>query len=68
MTRVTFTISDMHCSNCVMRLEEIEDLEGIQQATASYRTQKMEVDYDETRVSVEEIMTAIRKKGYEPKL
>lgn len=68
MAKITFTISDMHCSNCAMRLEEIEDLAGIHRATASYRSQKMEVDYDETRLTVEEIMAAIREKGYEPSL
>ncbi|NPV76311.1 MAG: hypothetical protein HPY59_08025 [Anaerolineae bacterium] len=67
MAKVTFTIADMHCSNCVMRLEGIEDdLPGVHRATASYRSQKMEVEYDETLVTVEEIAAAIRKKGYEP--
>lgn len=67
MAKVTFTIADMHCSNCVIRLEGIEDdLPGVRRATASYRSQKMEVDYDERLVAVEEIMAAIREKGYEP--
>jgi len=67
MARVTFTIADMHCSNCVMRLEGIEDdLPGVRRATASYRSQTMEVEYDETLVTTEEIAAAIRKKGYEP--
>lgn len=67
MDRVTFIIAGMHCSNCVMRLEEIEDdLPGVHRATASFRRQKMEVEYDETLVTIEEITAAIREKGYEP--
>ncbi|MCC6147503.1 MAG: heavy-metal-associated domain-containing protein [Anaerolineaceae bacterium] len=67
MDRVTFTITDMHCPNCVMRLEGIEDdLPGVHRATASYRSQTMEVEYDEALVTVKEIASAIRDKGYEP--
>jgi copper chaperone CopZ len=65
MTKKTFKISDMHCSSCPMRLEGIEDmLPGIKQVRASYQKQNMEVEFDEGKVSEEQILGAIKKLGY----
>ena len=56
----------MHCSNCSMRLESIEDeLDGIKEINASYHKQQMIVEFDETLVSKEQIIAAAKKKGYE---
>ena len=56
----------MHCSNCSMRLESIEDdFPAIKQINASYHKQQMTVEYDDTRLTIDEIIAAARKKGYE---
>jgi copper chaperone CopZ len=66
MQKVQFHIPDMHCSNCVMRLESIEDeLPGILSIQASYHSGKMDVAYDEQAVDLEGILNAIRQKGYQ---
>ena len=66
MAKQVFRVTDMHCSACVMRLEGIEDeLAGVRRITASYRKQQMEVDYDETRVTEEQIIAAARAHGYQ---
>ena len=66
MVKKVFRVPDMHCSACVMRLEGIEDeLVGIRRITASYRKQQMEVEYDETRVTDQQIMAAAQKHGYQ---
>ncbi len=66
MAKKIFRVPDMHCSACVMRLEGIEDeLVGIKRVTASYRQQQMEVEYDETQVSDQQIIAAAKKHGYE---
>ena len=65
MLKQVFRVTDMHCSNCVMRLEGLEDdLPGVQRVRASYHKQQMEVEYDESRLSAEQIVAAIRKLGY----
>jgi copper chaperone CopZ len=62
----TFNVPDMHCTNCSMKLESIEDeLAGIREIDASYHKQQMVVEYDETRVTVGEIIAAAKKKGYQ---
>jgi copper chaperone CopZ len=66
MQRVTFTIPNMHCPACVIHLQELEDeLPGISFIQASYRTQRMEVEYDESLVSEAEIRQSVGKLGYE---
>jgi copper chaperone CopZ len=63
----TFKVPDMMCSNCAMHLEGLEDeLEGIKRISASYKKQTLEVDFDETRLTVEKIIEAAHEIGYHP--
>ena len=49
-----------------MRLESIEDdLPGIKEINASYHKQQMVVEFDETAVTDEQILAAVKKKGYQ---
>jgi P-type Cu+ transporter len=60
-----FLVPDMTCSNCVTRLEGLtDDLPGVSRITASYKKLEMEVEYDETRLSVEDIIAAVTAIGY----
>ena len=69
MLKQTFKILDMHCTNCPMILEGIEDdLPGIKQVSASYARGTMEVEFDERVLTVEQILAAISNKGYQAKL
>ena len=66
MRKQTFNVPDMHCSNCSMKLESIEDeLAGVKEINASYHKQQMIVEYDEARITVEQIIAAAKKKGYQ---
>jgi copper chaperone CopZ len=66
MLKKTYHIPDMQCPNCSMILEGIEDiLPGIKQISASYHKLQMVVEYDETKVSEEQIIAAVKKKGYQ---
>ncbi len=66
MQKKTFKILDMHCSNCPMILESIEDdLVGVKQISASYARGTMVVEFDENLLNVEQILAAIEKKGYQ---
>lgn len=66
MIKQTFKIPDMTCSNCAMKLESLEDsLEGVKEINASYHRLEMVIEYDETKLSVEQIIAAVKKKGYQ---
>jgi copper chaperone CopZ len=66
MAKQLFRVADMHCSACVMRLEALEDeVPGVNRVTASYRKQQMIVEYDETVLTPQEIIAAVKQRGYE---
>jgi len=61
----TFKVNDMHCANCVMTLEAIEDdLDGVLRIEASYRKGEMIVAYDDGLVNEEQILEAVAARGY----
>lgn len=69
MKTIDLVIKDMHCPNCVMTLQGLEDdLEGVLAVDASYRDQRAKVRFDETRVEVGAILAAIQALGYTPEL
>lgn len=66
MIKKTFKVPDMSCTNCAMKLESLEDtLDGVQEINASYHKLQMVVVYDETRLTDEQIIAAVKKKGYQ---
>jgi copper chaperone CopZ len=66
MITKTFKIPDMSCTNCAMKLESLEDtLDGVREINASYHRLQMTVEYDETKLSEELIIAAVKKKGYQ---
>lgn len=65
MIKKTFKVPDMTCTNCAMKLESLEDtLDGVKEINASYHKLQMEIVYDETKLSDEQIVAAVKKKGY----
>ena len=55
-----FKIKGLDCANCAAELERaIQKLEGIENASISFMTQKMELEYDETKK--EEIIQNVKK-------
>ncbi len=66
MIKKTFKVPDMSCTNCAMKLESLEDtLEGVKEINASYHKLEMVIVYDETRLTDEQIIAAVKKKGYQ---
>lgn len=65
MIKKTFQIPDMTCSNCAMKLESLEDsLDGVKEINASYHRLEMVIEYDETKLTDDQIVAAVKKKGY----
>ena len=66
MIKKTFKITDMTCSNCAMKLESLEDiLDGVKEINASYHKLEMVIEYDESKLTDEQIILAVKKKGYQ---
>jgi copper chaperone CopZ len=66
MIKKTFKIPDMTCSNCAMKLESLEDdLDGVKEINASYHRLEMVIEFDEAKLTEEQIVAAVKKKGYQ---
>ena len=65
MLKKTFKIPDMSCSNCAMKLESLEDsLDGVKEINASYHRLEIVIEFDESKLTEDEIISAVKKKGY----
>ncbi len=65
MAKQTFRVLDMHCSNCAMTIEGLEDdLPGLKSVRASYHKGTVEVEYDEKRLTEAKIKDSIAALGY----
>jgi copper chaperone CopZ len=63
--KVTYHIPEMHCSNCVMHLEDLEDeLPGITSVNASYHRQEMIVEFNPEIITEGQLVQVINDKGY----
>lgn len=55
-----FRIKGLDCANCAAELERtIQKLKGIENASISFMTQKLEIEYDENKK--EEIIQNVKK-------
>jgi copper chaperone CopZ len=65
MIRKKFKVADMTCTNCAMKLESLEDvLEGVKEINASYHRLEMVIEFDESKLTDDQIIAAVKKKGY----
>jgi copper chaperone CopZ len=66
MIKKTFKVPDMTCSACAMKLESLEDeLDGVREISASYHRLEMVIEFDESKLTDEQIVRAVKKKGYQ---
>jgi copper chaperone CopZ len=65
MIKKKFKVPDMSCTNCAMKLESLEDtLEGVKEINASYHKLEITIEYDEAKLTQDQIVAAVKKKGY----
>ena len=65
MQKRTFHVAGMHCPNCAMQIETVEDeLDGIIGVRASYSKASVEFEFDESKVSPSQISAKVKEMGY----
>ena len=65
MEKAVLTSIKISCGHCKMTVEKTGSaLEGVDSITADPETKKIEVSYDENRITLEEIKKAIEAAGY----
>ena len=61
-----FKIGGMHCTSCAMNIDmDLEDLDGVKEAKTSYAKQESEVEFDQEKLEILQIILAIKKTGYQ---
>jgi P-type Cu+ transporter len=61
-------ILGMTCAACAKAAERaVRKLEGVTEVSVNIATEKMNVDFDETKLSIDDIKSAVAKAGYEAK-
>ncbi len=64
MTELQLKVDGMHCASCALLIEEeLEELDGVTEAKASFRKQEARVVLDDARV-VPAILEKIGELGY----
>jgi copper chaperone len=54
------------CPSCVNKIEkQVGRLKGVKDVKVRFASARIEVDHDESKTTVDEIVTAIAKAGYE---
>lgn len=66
MTReIELTVEGMHCTGCEANLRfALSSLGGVERAKANYREKRVEVAYDPSVTSEDEVRRAIEEIGY----
>lgn len=69
MIKKKFKIVDMHCSSCALTIDmDLEDLEGIKISQTSYVRSETEVEFDEEKLKLDDVLSSIKKSGYTAKV
>ena len=64
--KVDFDITGMTCAACATRIEKrIHKMDGVSNATVNFALETIAVDYDTQQVNATDMMTAVKKMGYE---
>jgi P-type Cu+ transporter len=63
--RVNLSLSGLHCGSCAGLIEKaVLKVPGVREANVNFAAEKAMVTYDETKVSVPELVKAIENAGY----
>lgn len=64
-SKVTLTISGMDCASCVIPVEKgLKAIKGVVDVKANYVLGKALVEFDPSKVKVEDMIKVIEKTGY----
>ncbi len=66
MEKIILRVEGMACGHCEIAIQDaVRKLPGIKQVKASRRKKEGSVEYDSSRVSVDQIRQAINNTGYQ---
>jgi len=68
MKETTLEVNGMTCGHCTMSVEKaLKATEGVQGASVDLQSKKAQVQFDENKVSIQQLVEAVTEAGYEAK-
>lgn len=65
MKKITLTVTGMTCASCARSVERnVGKIEGVNYSNVNLATEKLSVEFDENKTSINEIKETIQKAGY----
>ncbi|TDT63655.1 heavy metal translocating P-type ATPase [Fonticella tunisiensis] len=65
MEKQILNITGMTCASCAKAIERgVSKVEGVHSASVNFATEKLSVEFDETKANIEKIKEAVKKAGY----
>lgn len=63
--KVAFSIEGMHCGSCAAGIQMVlQNLNGVIKSSADWEKKSGEVEFDEDKVKLNDILKAIEELGY----
>ena len=63
--KIQFNIEGMHCGSCAAGIKMVLDnTDGVLSASADWDSKSGEVEYDEEKIKLEDILKTIEELGY----
>lgn len=65
MATMTLKITGIHCAHCVRAVKEaLEQVDGVRSAEVDLGAGRAQVEYDEARVTLRQLVGAVMDEGY----
>ena len=66
MATVTLNIDGMTCGGCVKSVTKVlNDLDGVRSATVSLENKNAQVEFDESKIQIAQLVEAVEDAGYD---
>ena len=66
MTTITLNIDGMTCGGCVKSVTKVlNDLDGVRSATVSLENKNAQVEFDEGKIQIAQLVEAVEDAGYD---
>lgn len=63
--RVNLSLTGMHCASCANIIERsVKKVPGVQQASVNFAAEKALVTYDDSKATIQQLISAVEKAGY----
>lgn len=64
MLKKIFPIVGMHCASCKALIEDVvSDLDGVSHVKVNYATEKMSIEYDENKITIDDLKKTVASAG-----